>query len=95
LLLQEQLANFPESIRQFHLTEFIDDASLTKFETFVAQTRPQELLLEKGNVSVKTMRILKNNTGLTTIWNYLKPGKEFWEAHITIKELDSPVCSVP
>ncbi len=74
---------------QFHMAEFVDDASLTKFETFVAQTRPQELLLEKGNVSVKTLRILKNNTGPTTIWNYMKPGKEFWEAHITIKELEA------
>lgn len=73
----------------FHMTEFVDDASLTKFETFVAQTRPQELLLEKGNVSVKTLRILKSNTGPTTIWNYMKPGKDFWEAHITIKELDA------
>lgn len=27
----------------FHLTEFVDDADLTRFETFVAQTRPQEL----------------------------------------------------
>ena len=74
---------------QFHLTEFRDDASLTKFETFVAQTRPQELLLEKGNVSVKALRILKNNTGPTTIWNYMKPGKEFWEPHITVKELEA------
>lgn len=74
---------------QFHMTEFVDDASLTKFETFVAQTRPQELVLEKGNISVKTLRILKNNTGPTTIWNYMKPGKEFWEAHITIKELEA------
>ena len=74
---------------QFHMTEFVDDVSLTKFETFVAQTRPQELLLEKGGVSVKTLRILKNNTGPTTIWNYMKPGKEFWEAHITIKEIEA------
>ncbi|KAL9110568.1 MAG: hypothetical protein Q9227_004926 [Pyrenula ochraceoflavens] len=72
---------------QFHLTEFVDDAELTKFETFVAQTRPQELLLEKGSISIKALRILKNNTGPTTIWNYLKPGKEFWEAHITVKEI--------
>jgi DNA mismatch repair protein MSH6 len=73
----------------FHLTHFVDDADLTRFETFVAQTRPQELLLEKGGVSVKTLRILKNNTGPTTIWNYLKPGKEFWEGHITVKEIDA------
>lgn len=74
---------------QFQMTQFVDDLDLTKFETFVAQTRPQELLLEKGEVSAKALRILKNNTGLTTIWNYLKPGKEFWESHITIKEIDA------
>lgn len=74
---------------QFHVTEFVDDSDLTRFETFVAQTRPQELLLEKGGLSVKTLRILKNNTGPTTIWNYLKPGKEFWEGHITIKEIEA------
>lgn len=74
---------------QFSLSEFIDDADLTKFETFVAQTRPQELLLEKSIISQKAVRILKNNTGPTTIWNYLKPAKEFWEADITVKELDA------
>lgn len=74
---------------EFHMAEFVDDADFTKFETFVAQTRPQEILLEKGHISVKALRILKNNTGPTTIWNYLKPGKEFWEAHITSKELDA------
>lgn len=74
---------------QFFLSEFIDDADMTKFETFVAQTRPQELLLEKSTVSQKAVRILKNNTGPTTIWNYLKPTKEFWEADVTVKELDA------
>ena len=74
---------------QFFLTGFVDDADLTRFETFVAQTRPQELLLEKSSLSQKAQRILKNNTGPTTIWNYLKPGKEFWEADITVRELDA------
>ncbi|PYH47363.1 mismatch repair ATPase MSH6 [Aspergillus saccharolyticus JOP 1030-1] len=73
---------------QFFLSEFVDDVDMTKFETFVAQTRPQELLLEKSTVSTKALRILKNNTGPTTIWNYLKPGKEFWEGDITVRELD-------
>ncbi|PYH93555.1 DNA mismatch repair protein Msh6 [Aspergillus ellipticus CBS 707.79] len=74
---------------QFFLSEFVDDVDMTKFETFVAQIRPQELLLEKSAVSQKTLRILKNNTGPTTIWNHLKPRKEFWEADITVKELDA------
>lgn len=74
---------------QFHLTEFVDDVDMTKFETFVAQTRPGELLLEKSCISAKALRILKNNTSPTTIWNYLKPGKEFWAADITCREVDA------
>jgi DNA mismatch repair protein MSH6 len=74
---------------QFFLTDFVDDVDLTKFETFIAQTRPQELLLEKSCISTKALRILKNNTNPTTIWNYLKPGKEFWDAQLTRRELDS------
>ena len=74
---------------QFHLTEFTDDAEMTKFETFIAQIRPQELLLEKGCISVEAMRILKNNTGPTTIWNNLKSGKEFWSADTSCRELDA------
>lgn len=76
------------STGQFFLSEFVDDVDLTKFETFVAQTRPQELLLEKSCISTKAMRILKNNTNPTTIWNYLKSGKEFWPADVTRRELD-------
>ena len=74
---------------QFLLTDFVDDADLTKFETFVAQTRPQELLLEKSCISTKALRILKNNTGPTTLWNYLKPGKEFWDSDHTTRDIDA------
>ncbi|KAL9001712.1 MAG: hypothetical protein Q9188_005324 [Gyalolechia gomerana] len=74
---------------QFNLTEFMDDLEMTKFETFIAQTRPQELLLEKSCISTEALRILKSNTGPTTVWNYLKPGKEFWTSDITSRELDA------
>ena len=74
---------------QFFLAGFVDDADMTKFETFVAQIRPQELLLEKSSLSQKALRILKNNTGPTAIWNYLKPRKEFWEADTTLRELEA------
>lgn len=74
---------------QFFLSDFVDDVDMTKFETFIAQTRPQELLLEKSCVSVGVSRILKNSTGPTTLWNYLKPGKEFWSADATCRELDA------
>lgn len=72
---------------QFFVSEFEDDVDLTKFETLVAQTSPRELLLEKSRISTKALRILKNNTSPTTIWNYFKTGTEFWEAELTRREL--------
>lgn len=72
----------------FLISEFVDDEDLTKFETLLAQIRPQELLLEKGAISSKAMRILKCNTNPTTIWNYLKPNSEFWSADMTRRELE-------
>lgn len=74
---------------QFHLVNLVDDADMTKFETFVAQIRPAELVLEKSCLSSKATRILKNNTTPTTIWNYLKPTKEFWPGDITAREIDA------
>ena len=73
---------------QFFISEFQDDAQLTKFETFVAQTSPRELILEKSHLSTKALRILKNNTAPTTIWNHLRSGPEFWDADLTRRELD-------
>jgi DNA mismatch repair protein MSH6 len=73
---------------QFQLSELVDDSNMTKFETFVAQIRPAELLLEKSCISARALRILKNNTSPTTIWNYLKPGKEFWDGDLTKREMD-------
>lgn len=73
---------------RFFLSSFVDDVDLTKFETFVAQIGPRELLLEKSHLSVKALRILKNNTSPTTIWTHLKPGTEFWDADMSRRELN-------
>lgn len=73
---------------QFFVSQFVDDVDLTKFETFVAQISPREILLEKSHISVKAMRILKNNTTPTTIWNNLKSNAEFWGSDQTRRELD-------
>jgi DNA mismatch repair protein MSH6 len=74
---------------QFQLCEFTDDIDMTKFETLIAQMRPGELLLEKSCISAKALRILKNNVTPTTLWNFLKPAKEFWPADITIREIEA------
>jgi len=74
---------------QFQLCEINDDIDMTKFETLIAQMRPGELLIEKSCISAKALRILKNNTGPNTLWNALKPGKEFWPADITCREINA------
>jgi DNA mismatch repair protein MSH6 len=74
---------------QFQLCEFTDDIDMTKFETLIAQMRPGELLIEKSCISAKALRILKNNTAPNTLWNFLKPTKEFWPADIAIREIEA------
>ncbi len=74
---------------QFQLCEFTDDVDMTRFETLIAQMRPGELLIEKSCISAKALRILKNNTAPATLWNWLKPAKEFWPADITIREIEA------
>ena len=44
---------------QFQLCDFVDDVDMTKFETFVAQIRPGELVLEKVGRSSSTVPYLK------------------------------------
>ncbi|KAF3909313.1 hypothetical protein ABW20_dc0109324 [Dactylellina cionopaga] len=73
----------------FSLAGFQDDVDATKFETLVAQIRPKELVLEKGCLSTKALRILKTNTDPTTIWTNLKSEREFWDDQNTIRELES------
>jgi len=74
---------------QFFLTHFTDDPELTKFETFVAQMRPRELLVERSCMSTKALRILKSTTAPSTLWNHLKPGKEFWTADTANREISA------
>jgi DNA mismatch repair protein MSH6 len=74
---------------QFQLCEFTDDIDMTKFETLMAQMRPKELIIEKSCISARALRILKNNTTPSTLWNYLKPGKEFWSAEDTMREIEA------
>ncbi|CAN6670624.1 DNA mismatch repair protein Msh6p [Trichomonascus vanleenenianus] len=71
----------------FLITEFEDDADYSHFETLVAQTRPKELVLEKGRLSQRATRILKNNTSLETLWNYLTPTIEFWDPETAHEQL--------
>jgi DNA mismatch repair protein MSH6 len=71
---------------EFNIAQFTDDLDRTQFETIIAQTRPKEMVLEKGLISKATLKILRNTLS-NTQYNYLAPGIEFWNADITLDEL--------
>ncbi|KAF9286408.1 DNA mismatch repair protein msh6 [Mortierella alpina] len=65
------------STAEFNLATFYDDMDRTKFETLITQIKPKEVVVEKGGLSVRSTRILKNTLGSNTIWNHLLPGTQF------------------
>ncbi|KAG0227605.1 DNA mismatch repair protein msh6 [Actinomortierella wolfii] len=75
------------STAEFSLASFKDDMDRTKFETLITQIKPRELVVEKGGLSQRSIRILKNSLGPNTIWNSLHHGSEFWDELQTKDEL--------
>ncbi|KAI1321166.1 DNA mismatch repair protein msh6 [Mortierella claussenii] len=75
------------STAEFNLATFYDDMDRTKFETLITQIKPKEIVVEKGGLSVRSNRILKNSLGVNTIWNYLQPESQFWNSIDTADEL--------
>ncbi|KAF9923433.1 DNA mismatch repair protein msh6 [Linnemannia zychae] len=75
------------STAEFNLATFYDDMDRTKFETLITQIKPKEVVVEKGGLSVRSTRILKNSLGPNTIWNHLQPEGQFWSAMDTADEL--------
>ncbi|KAF9345546.1 DNA mismatch repair protein msh6 [Mortierella sp. AD094] len=75
------------STAEFNLATFYDDMDRTKFETLITQIKPKEIVVEKGGLSVRSTRILKNSLGVNSIWNYLQPESQFWNALDTVDEL--------
>ncbi len=71
----------------FSISEFEDNPEYTYFETLIAQLRPREVLLEKNEISSRAVKIIKNNTSVMTLWNYLKPGTEFWDHEVAFEQL--------
>lgn len=71
----------------FYITQFEDDTEYSQFETLIAQIRPGEVILEKGVISQRAVKIIKNNTSTSTLWNFLKPRTEFWDAETSFEEL--------
>ncbi|KIO19597.1 hypothetical protein M407DRAFT_30749 [Tulasnella calospora MUT 4182] len=57
---------------EFNLCSFVDDVCRTKLETMMRQLRPKELVHTKGNLSVATIRLLKNILPASCLWTVLR-----------------------
>lgn len=75
------------AVGQFNIAYFEDDLTRTKLHTLITQVRPKELILEKANVTSQTLKLLKNSETTKIIWNYIKPGLEFWDERTTESQL--------
>ncbi|KAL7412649.1 muts domain V-domain-containing protein [Mrakia frigida] len=56
----------------FSLSTFDDDVCRTKLETMFRQLRPKEIVYEKGNLSVPTMRALRSMLPSSCVWVPIK-----------------------
>ncbi|GAA5834783.1 hypothetical protein JCM11251_003661 [Rhodosporidiobolus azoricus] len=65
------------STAEFQLSFFTDDTCRTELETLIRQLKPKEVIHQKGNLSVATLRLLRSCLGIECQWTALKEGKEF------------------
>lgn len=73
---------------QFYLANFTDkSADYPMLETLLAQTRPKELVMARGNLDRYALKIVRNNTSVDTLWEILKPDVEFWDADTARREI--------
>ncbi|CED82378.1 Mismatch repair ATPase MSH6 (MutS family) [Phaffia rhodozyma] len=68
----------------FSLSAFEDDVCKTKLETMFRQLRPKELIHEKGNLSVSTLRTLRSIISSSCAWTAMKPQTDFTSAANTL-----------
>lgn len=58
-----------------------------KLETLLAQLRPREMVVERGNLSKAAQKSIRNNTSADTTWDVLKAKDEYWDEARTLQEL--------
>jgi len=78
------------STSHFFLAHFTDKSNdYPMLETLMAQTRPKEIIIPRGNIEKFALKIMKNNTSVDTLWETVKPDVEFWDASTSRRELES------
>ncbi|BGP15722.1 DNA mismatch repair protein msh6 [Rhodosporidiobolus nylandii] len=76
------------STAEFQLSHFTDDACRTELETLIRQLKPKEIIHQKNNLSVATLRLLRSCLGVDCQWTALKEGKEFLRAEDAKDEVE-------
>lgn len=71
----------------FLISRFDDDDARTKLDTLLSQIRPREVVIEKGRLTAKTLKVVKVSCPPDTTFLPLKPESEYWDSERTLLEL--------
>ncbi|KAJ8359742.1 hypothetical protein SKAU_G00162670 [Synaphobranchus kaupii] len=74
------------SMGHFYLGQFQDDRHCSRLRTLTAHHPPAQVLLERGNLSAETQKLLKASLSAAQ-QEALAPGAQFWDASRTLKAL--------
>ncbi|UZJ52175.1 hypothetical protein CBS101457_001495 [Exobasidium rhododendri] len=75
-------------VAQFKLHHFVDDATRTRLETLLQSLRIKEVIYEKGHLSKRTLRILRNTVDSACNITMLKSEVEFLNEEMTMRKLN-------
>ncbi|KXS11873.1 DNA mismatch repair protein Msh6 [Gonapodya prolifera JEL478] len=73
---------------QFNLAHFSDDVTRSTLETLLTQVQPKEIIFEKGCVSSRTSRLVKNSCPGAG-WIGLTSEAEFWDSDRALLEIET------
>lgn len=76
------------SVAEFKMRQIEDDASRTKLETVLRSMRIKEIIHEKGNLSKKTMRVIRNSVATDCNITMLRTNTEFYDEEQTLRKLN-------
>lgn len=74
------------SVGRFHIGQFQDDRHCSRLRTLVAHYSPAQVIFEKGNPSIETLKIFKAIVS-SSLQEGLNAGSQFWDAQKTLKVL--------
>ncbi|XP_055495576.1 DNA mismatch repair protein Msh6 [Leucoraja erinacea] len=74
------------SMGKFHVGQFADDRHCSRLRMLVAHHVPVQVLVEKGNPSAETRKVMKGCL-FSALQEALQAGGQFWDARKTLKVL--------